>query len=57
MLYVPNEFANVENVPVDPSGAVSLAVTVAPGVAVPIRLTYVTPTTGLLGDIDPVSAA
>lgn len=39
-----------------PSGHVSTgSVTVAPGVAVPTTLTLVTPTTGLLGDNDPVN--
>ncbi len=38
------------------SGLVCVSVTVAPGVAVPAKLTFVSPTTGLLGEIAPVSA-
>src|ERR1051326_6932744 len=55
MLYVPDEFATVVNGPlVLPSGPTSVSLTVAPGVALPTRLTCVTPTIALLGLIAPV---
>jgi hypothetical protein len=54
---LPEEFTVVEKLEVLPSGAVSLLVTVAFGVAAPDRVTLVSPTTGLLGDRDPVSVA
>ena len=56
MLYVPDEFATVVNGPlVLPSGPTSVSLTVAPGVALPTKLTCVTPTIALLGLIAPVS--
>lgn len=55
----PDAFTVVEYGPCTvPSGQISaVSVTVAPGLAVPTMLTLVTPTVGLLGEIEPVSVA
>lgn len=56
---MPDAFAVVEYGPcVVPSGhASAVSVTVAPGLAVPTMLAFVTPTVGLLGESDPVRVA
>jgi hypothetical protein len=52
---LPDELTVVVNGPLlTPSGPVSVSVMVAPGVPLPTILACVTPTTGLLGDNDPV---